>query len=72
MEVIANLYNPALNMAVVSWREVYLLPDTRLLVEYHAGALHYRQPGTNTRTSYRKLKRGLRRKRIVILEELPF
>lgn len=72
MEIIAKYYNASLNVAVANWREVYLLPDTRLLVEYQAGQIRYREPGSTSRFSYGQLKKGLIRKQVVIKEYSPF
>ena len=73
MEIIAKLYNPRLNIAVVSWREVYQMPDAYLYkVEYHCGQISYRLNGENKRVSYRQLKSGLVKRTVVVAFALPF
>jgi hypothetical protein len=65
-------YNPRLNIGLSSWREVYgLQPLQRLYPEVHKGRLVYRAKGSQRRVSYTRIKQGLLKKSIRIVEQLP-
>lgn len=68
--------NTPLNIGLVSWKEAWLLSKPflqKLFTEHYRGALVFREPGTSRRIAYKKIKKDLQRKRIVIEEEpLPF
>lgn len=77
-EVLLKYYNPALQIGLCSWREVYLLCGTpeKLVIETWRGNLVYRVKGSSHRYSYKAIKTGLQTKRIRIFIEvddlLPF
>ena len=68
--------NAPLNIGLVNWNEAWLLCNPfpqKLLTEHYRGAIVFRVPGTSRRIGYKKIKKNLQRKRIVIAEEpLPF
>ncbi len=65
--------NKKLQIGLVNWREIYLLhPEIiRLSVEVDRGRLVYRAKGTNRRISYKKVKKGLIRSSIWIVQQVP-
>ena len=72
-EIKIKYFNESLQVAMVNWREVYLLKPQliRLNVEVDKGRLVYRATGSGKRISYKTLKKGLRKKSFSIFEELP-
>lgn len=72
-EIKIKYFNEALQIAMVNWREVYLLKPkiTKLNVEVDEGRLVYRAPGSAKRISYKTVKKGLKKKAFSIFEELP-
>ena len=67
-------YNPVLKIAFNNWGQVYLLPETPVLLkpEPHRSALVYRLPGTTRCISYKKLKQGMVNREISIwIDPLP-
>lgn len=65
--------NTALQIGVVSWREVYALkPKPRLmLIEVYKGRLVYRISGSPIRVSYRQIKKGLSSTSLAITFQVP-
>jgi hypothetical protein len=58
---------------MASWRKVYLLSAlTPLNVEVHKGALVYRAAGSGKRFTYKQLKKGLVKRKMIIREHFPF
>jgi hypothetical protein len=74
--IVTQYINAQLNIGLVSWQEAWLLNKPypqKLFTEHYRGAIVYRIPCTSRRIAYKKLKKNLQRKRIVIAEEpLPF
>jgi hypothetical protein len=72
-EIKIRYFNEALQIAIVNWREVYLLkPDlTKMNVEVDKGRLIYRATGSAKRISYKTLRKGLKKKSFSIFEEVP-
>ena len=72
-EIRIKYFNEALQIAMVNWREVYLLKPRiiKLNVEVDKGRLIYRATGSNKRISYKTLKKGLKKKPFTIFEEVP-
>lgn len=66
--IVLKYYNPLLNVALVSWREVYVLEKVpiRLIPEVSKGNLVYRRRGSAKRISYRQIKKGLVKQNITI------
>jgi hypothetical protein len=65
--------NEKLKIGMASWRKVYLLsPLTPLNVEVHKGALVYRAAGSGKRFTYKQLKKGLVKRKMIIREHFPF
>lgn len=72
-------YHPVLKIGLKNIKEAWLLPDINNPVELktiiYQGNLYYRLPGSGKRISYRSIKKGLIKKKIVIpiaLNILPF
>jgi hypothetical protein len=65
--------NKNLQIGLVNWREAYLLhPEIiRLNVEVDRGRLVYRIKGKNRRISYKRVKKGLIRTSIWIIQQVP-
>lgn len=72
-EIKIKYFNEALQIAMVNWREVYLLNPhpIKLNVETDKGRLVYRAKGSAKRISYKTLKKGLKKKTFSIFEEVP-
>lgn len=67
-----SYYNPRLNIGFSTWREVYLLqPLQRLHPEVYKGKLVYRAKGSHRRVSYDQIKKGLVKRAIRVVEEVP-
>ena len=65
--------NEKLKIGMASWRSVYLLsPLTSLNVEVHKGALVYRAKGSGKRYTYKQVKNGLVKRKMIIREHFPF
>ena len=66
-------FHPSLNIGVEDIRNVWILgdPPVRLSVSLHRGLLAYRLPGSRKRISYRTLKKGLIKKKIIIRQPVP-
>ena len=72
-EIEIKYINPQLKIGIADWRKVYLLsPLTVLNVEIHKGMLVYRARGASKRFTYRQIKKGLIKKKVIIREHLPF
>lgn len=72
-EIEIKFINPQLKIGLVDWRNVYLLsPISALNVEVHKGMLVYRAKGSSKRFTYKQLKKGLIRKKVILRERLPF
>jgi hypothetical protein len=65
--------NKNLQIGLVNWREAYLLhPEIiRLNVEVDRGRLVYRIIGKNKRISYKRVKKGLVRTSVWIVQQVP-
>jgi hypothetical protein len=65
--------HPTRNIGLNSWREVYLLGPilTQLIAEICRGKLIYRAKGSSRRFSYDQIKRGLVKRNMVVVEEVP-
>ena len=71
-EVEIKYINPQLKIGVADWRKVFLLsPLIALNAEAHKGMLVYRARGSAKRFTYRQIKKGLIKKRMIIREYLP-
>jgi hypothetical protein len=72
-EIKIKYFNEVLQIAMVNWREVYLIKPQiiKLNVEADRGRLVYRATGSGKRISYTRLKNGLKKKSFSIFEELP-
>ncbi len=74
--IILKYWNPNYQIGLADWRVVYQFPQAELMIkEMHQGRLYYRLSGSTRRISYNQLKRGLKKKQIIIEEEpnlLPF
>ena len=69
--IILKYWNEKLQIGLADWKQVYKFPEQDLMnKEIHQDSLYYRQPGTALRISYKKLKKGLQKKKIIIYEEL--
>ena len=73
-KITLRYYNAKLNIALLSWKEVYLLEaiPVPLIPEVSKGNLVYRRKGASKRFSYRQIKKGLVKKTIVITQPLYF
>jgi hypothetical protein len=72
-----HYYNPELKIGLQDVRNAWLLAEQpiKLTCSLHQGNLTYRIPVSNKRISYRILKKGLRKKQIIIKQPvylLPF
>jgi hypothetical protein len=72
-EIKIRYFNESLEIAMVSWREVYILKPhiKRLNIEVDKGRLIYRAKGSGKRISYKRLKKGLIKKSFSVFEEVP-
>jgi hypothetical protein len=75
--IIIRHYNPELKIGLQDVRNAWLLAEQpiKLNCTLHQGNLTYRISVSNKRISYRTLKKGLRRKEIIIKQRvylLPF
>ena len=72
-EIKLRYFNESLQIGMINWREVYLLePEiVKLNVEVDKGRLVYRATGSNKRISYKRLKKGLKKRSFSIFEEVP-
>jgi hypothetical protein len=72
-EIKLRYFNEPLQIGMINWREVYLLTPqiVKLNVEVDKGRLVYRATGSNKRISYKRLKKGLRKRSFSIFEEMP-
>jgi hypothetical protein len=63
-EIKIRYFNESLQMAIVDWREVYILKPhfKRLNIEVDEGKLIYYAKGSSRKFSYKRLKKGLLRK----------
>jgi hypothetical protein len=76
-EIRLNYFHPGMNIAVQDIRNAWLLNPVplKLITSIHRGNLVFRVPGSGKRISYRSLKKGLIKKRIILkqpLKLLPF
>ncbi|MBL7730106.1 MAG: hypothetical protein JNM88_02935 [Chitinophagaceae bacterium] len=72
-------YNPGLQIGIEDIKNAWYLPEGAAAVKLNTivyqGQLTYRFPSSGKRISYRQLKKGLIKKRLIIrlpLELLPF
>ena len=65
--------HPTLNVALNSWREVYLLFPARVKLhpEVYRGKLVYRAKGSQKRIPYTRIKAGLLKRAAVVEQEVP-
>ena len=72
-EIRIRYFNESPQIGMVDWSEVYLLkPEiTKLNVEVDGGRLVYRATGSNKRISYKRLKKGLKKRAFSIFEQMP-
>jgi len=75
--IVINYFNPSLNIGLQDIRNAWFLSEKplKLSVSFHRGTLVYRMPGSGKRISYRTLKKGLVKKKIIINQPiylLPF
>ncbi len=72
-EISIKYINPALNLGMENIRNVWLLTDNpvKLTTTIHQGSLFFRVPVSGKRISYKKLKRGLIKKQLVIKNPYP-
>jgi hypothetical protein len=74
-EICVKLFNPKYKIGLVNWREAWLFENQfpeKLYTEVHKGKLVFRRKGSTARVSYRRLKKGLIKKIIIIKQPLPF
>lgn len=76
-EITLCYFNPHLNIGLQDIKNAWLLSEkpAKLSTAFHQGSLIYRLPHSGKRISYRKLKKGLIKKQIIIkqpLHLLPF
>ncbi len=66
--------NERLQIGLADVKHAYLLTPslTPLIAEVYKGNLVYRAKGTTRRISYKEVKKGLVKRRVVIVENLPF
>jgi hypothetical protein len=65
-------FNPNLNVGLSSWREVYgLNPIQQLRPEVYRGKLVYRAKGSKQRISYEQVKKGLVKRSLRVIEQVP-
>lgn len=72
-EIRFKYFNESLQIAMINWREVYLLKPhlIKMNVEVDKGRLVYRATGSGKRISYKTLKKGLKKKSFSTFEEVP-
>jgi hypothetical protein len=65
-------FHPGLNVGLQDIKNAWLLSEKpiKLSVALHQGSLVYRLPATGKRISYRTLKKGLIKKKIIIKQPL--
>ncbi len=76
-EIIISHFHPVFNIGLQDVRNAWLLskPAVKLTTTIYRGNLIFRVPGSGKRISYRTLKKGLIRKKIMIpipYQILPF
>ena len=76
-EITISHFHPQLNVGIENIRTAWLLTKTpvKLTTALHRGSLVFRVPGSGKRISYRTLKKGLIKKKIVFckpVDLLPF
>jgi hypothetical protein len=76
-EVVIRYFHPQLKIGLQDIRNAWLLssPFVKLTTAIHRGNLVYRVPGSGIRISFRTLRKGLLKKRLVIrlpVQLLPF
>ena len=65
-------FNPRLNIGFTDWRAVYLLqPLQQLQPEVYRGRLVYRARGSRRRIPYAQLKKGLVKRSLRLVEQVP-
>jgi hypothetical protein len=72
-----RFFHPVLNLGIADIRNVWYLtnPPVKLKTELHRGSLVFRLHGSNKRVSYRTIKKGLIKKKMIIrlpVQLLPF
>ena len=72
-EIKLNYFNEELKIGLVSWREAYqLFPAVRPLnLETYRGRIIHRLKGSSKRVSYKRMKKGLVKKSLIIQIEVP-
>jgi len=75
--IVINYFNPSLNIGLQDIRNAWFLSEEplKLSVSFHRGTLVYHMPESGKRISYRTLKKGLVKKKIIINQPiylLPF
>lgn len=71
-EIILPYFHPGLNIGMQDIRNLWMLgPEpVKLITTLHQGNLVYRIPGSRKRISYRTLKKGLQKKKIILKQPL--
>lgn len=68
--IILKYWNETLKIGLADWKNVYQFPQEEMLhAEIHQGKLHYRLKGSAKRISYDQVKRGLIKKRIILIKK---
>jgi hypothetical protein len=68
----ANFYSQKYNIAYIDWKNVYLLPETKLILEIYKGSFYYRVPNKSKRFNKEKVVQSLIKKEIIIKNFCPF
>lgn len=67
-------YHPGLKVAFENWKEIYLIGEGQyfelLSTEVYQGQLVYRVKGSSKRITWRRIKKGLLKKEVLLY--LPF
>ncbi len=76
-EIIIRYFHPVYNIGLPDIRNAWILskPPVKLTTTIYRGNLIFRLPGSGKRISYRTLKKGLVKKKIILrqaINTLPF
>jgi hypothetical protein len=73
-QVVLKYWNERLHIALGDWRTIYLLEKglVSLIPEVYKGTLVYRAKGSSRRYSYKEIKKGIVKRKLVINIHLPF
>jgi hypothetical protein len=73
-QVVLKYWNEKIHIGLKDWRAVFLLDKDALplIPEVYKGNLVYSQKGSSKRYSYKEIKGGIIKKKIVINVHLPF